>query len=104
MNIQYIDFELGIHSIPCSEVREILPMQKILVSTQLKTPYTGLFYYRGEILPVIGAIPTAWDTESNDETPWIVVHKKHVRVSQGMPSWNEENMNISEPLTLAKSA
>lgn len=104
MNIQFIDFEQGIHSTPTNEIREVLPMQAMMVSTQLKTPYTGLFYFRGEVLPVIGAIPTAWDTENSDETPWIVVHKKHVRISQGMPSWNEETLPQCETINLEKSA
>ena len=105
MNIQFIDFEQGIHVSPAKEVREVLPMQNIMSSTQLKSPYGGLFYYRGNILPVVGAIPTVWDTNSkSEEHPWVVVFKDHVRVVQGLPEWREESLPINESIPLEISA
>lgn len=78
-------------SISKEEVEAVLPYGGVFLSPFVKSPYDGLVCVKGEILPVLGPAPAAWQLSDNyDERPWLLLCKDHVRVIYGLPEVKNE--------------
>lgn len=73
-------------TVSAANAKEIIPYQSIMASPHIKKPYCGLLYYRGDVIPVTGPLPSVWEkSTSYDAVPWIIVFKDHARVILGLP-------------------
>ena len=80
----------NIVEMPREKTRRIVPFTSIFSSPHLKKPYTALFCYLGDIIPVVG--PIIGTTKCN----WILLTENYAMLIDGIPEYieEEESSNI----------
>lgn len=70
------------------EALELMPYRALFTNPMLKAPLEGLVVYRGELIPVLGPLPSpASASRHADDQPWVLLMKGCAQVIRGLPEF-----------------
>lgn len=77
-----------VSQMPAADVRRLIPAAPLFYSPKLKSPYSGLLFLGGQIVPVLGKIPEHFVAEGPLESRhWILLLENSAILIQGLPTF-----------------
>lgn len=74
------------------EALELIPYSRLFSHPLLKHPVDALLAHRGQLIPVLGPLPSSGEEQKSvDERPWILLLKGCAQVIRGLPQFAEES-------------